>query len=29
VDDEGGLGDDRAIKVETRIGLPPRYLGRF
>jgi hypothetical protein len=29
VDEQGHLGDDRAIKVETRIGLPPRYLGRF
>jgi hypothetical protein len=29
VDDQGRLGDDRAVKVETRIGLPPRYVGRF
>jgi len=25
----GGIVHDRAIRVETEIGLPPRYLGRF
>ncbi|HEX7671415.1 MAG TPA: hypothetical protein VF395_17600 [Polyangiaceae bacterium] len=29
VDEQGRLGEDQVIKVETRIGLPPRYVGRF
>ncbi|HEX7671417.1 MAG TPA: hypothetical protein VF395_17610, partial [Polyangiaceae bacterium] len=29
VDGQGRLGEDQVIKVETSIGLPPRYVGRF